>query len=414
MVTSSDSKLYDIEYEITLGFTQKPKIEKELSELKKLLDSFDYRDFQVKIWCPIAQCDWKLWEPSLKYFQNYIKNLEAVKSSTAKDKVELSLLRNSIWEIKSKINEKLLSNKEKKYSSKHCDLSEKDYNILFSDVEKIQQWESYDCYLVSAINELARCKYFKTLIKTSMTKEDWGYTIKIPLGEPGWLTFRINNDEINKVASIQWNPWFKILELAYAKKRLHIDWEITKAEFQKIWWWTIDEALQTFLGKYNIWFCDFWTYESCKDKWEPLNIASDQVKGEIKNFLKNYNTWIGNRYAWVSSLPMMNKDQWRIYYIWWKCLFRWHAYSITWVSKDKYWNIEHITVLNPWNDKGEWENYQKFTFDEFLQAFSYITVWKINMKHFLNEGFDYRYFTDEVFSRLDNQLKGKQTKSHNV
>lgn len=390
----SDSKLKDI---------------KEISALKTKISKGEYRDFQKSVWVPYNRCDGKLWKESLDCFINYTNKLIEEWNATHRTNSILWRLRDNVswfiddvtwrwddltWNNNSNNQTDTLNiqRNEAQYLASHETMSQSEYNRLFSWKDQLQQWQLGDCYLVSWINELARAQHFDTLMRTSIERMRWNnwvrwYQIKIPLWEPTWRKILLTDSEI-KVAKIRGNTWYKLLELAYAKNKLRKNdkngnkyYPITSSELKRIEWWWTAEVLQTFLGKNNIWFSDFWTNKNYRDG-KTLSHSSQSAKNEIHNFLKNYDPKIWNKFVSLSSLKWSSDRN--SYSIWWKTIYHSHAYSLTWVNKNKKWEITSITVLNPWNKWWKWKNYQDFTLNEFYKWFSAIACWKVKTKTFLD------------------------------
>ena len=344
------------------------------------------------MWVPYNRCDWKLWNESLDYFNNYVNKICQKHNVSLSTQNSLWSLKADVWRIENAVDTSRIQRNEAKYLATHETMNQNEYNKLFSGKEKLQQWQIGDCYLVSWIHELVRAQHFDTLMRTSfqrMRRSNWDlwYQIKIPLWEPSWRKILIKNSEL-KVAKINWNAWFKLLELAYAKNKLRKNdkqWNvyspITPAEFSKIKWWWTHEVLTTFLWKNNIGFSDFWTMKNYGNN-KTLSQSSSNAKKEIHNFLKNYNPSIGNRFVSLASLPGSSDSN--SYTVWWKKIYRRHAYSLTWVKKDSKWEIKSITVLNPWNAQWAWKNYQDFTLNEFFNSFSAMSCGKVKTQNFLN------------------------------
>ena len=384
--SSPKSKLWNISVKLS-----NPKIQRlnEIKELKNKIKNREYRSFQKMVWVPYGRCDWKLWWESLNYFNNYLNKLKQQHNMVSQTSGSLISLQHGLWHIENLTDTINIQNHEAQYLSSHETMSQSEYNALFSGKERLQQWQLGDCYLVSWINELARAQHFDTLMRTSIQRmkrnngELW-YQIKIPFWEPSWRKILLKDSEI-PVAKIRWNVWYKVLELAYAKNKLRKNdrngnryYPITSSELKRISWWWTKEVLQSFLGKQNIWFNDFWY----KDKKEPLSKLSWTQKNEIHNFLKNYNPSIWNKFVSLSSLSWSNDTE--SYIVWWKKIYRKHAYSLTWVKKNSKWEIVSIRVLNPWNAQWTWKNYQDFTLNEFYSAFSAMSCGKIKIQSFLD------------------------------
>ena len=361
---------------------------------------FKYIKYEMSVETVQSQIDLNFDKDAKEYkFINTLKELQNLdwKPSDGvwwkkNNKPNKLLTKQQMWQIWNTMDNFTIQKREELYLSNHEKLSEVEYDRLFSWKERLQQWQLGDCYLVSWIHQLANVQYFDTLMRTSIQRMKWKnwdlwYQIQIPLWEPSWRKILLKDSELN-VAKIRGNNWYMLLELAYAKNRRpnNKKWNayspITSGELQKIQGWWTHEVLQTFLGKNNVWFNDFWTMNNYKQH-KTLSQSSQTAKTEIHNFLKNYSPSIWNRFVSLGSL-LWSSDS-RSYTVWWKTLYRKHAYSLTWVKKDDKWNIKSITVLNPWNKEWEWKNYQDFTLNEFLQAFSCMSCWKIKTKEFLNE-----------------------------
>lgn len=330
------------------------------------------------------------WETTSKWNRRERGSKQKITTDTLRNMPRWKIDDNTLGFVQNGMDRFNIQRREDEYLAQHEKMSEGEYNRLFSGKERLKQWQFWDCYLVSWINELARAQHFDTLMRTSiqrMKRSNWDiwYQIQIPLWEPSWRKILIKNSELS-IAKIKWSDWYKLLELAYAKNRRpnNRGWNkyspITHEEFAKIKWWWPHEVLEKFLGKKNIWFSDFGTMKNYSS-WKTLSQSSEGAKKEIYNFLKNYNPQIWNKFVSLASLHW--SSDWKSYVIWWKTLYRKHAYSITWIKKEK-WEVKSITVLNPWNSWGAGKNYQDFTVDEFFQAFSAMWCWTINRQTFLD------------------------------
>lgn len=330
------------------------------------------------------------WENIQKWSDTENHSKQRINSDALRNMPRWKVDDNTLWSAQNMLDHYNIQRREDEYLAQHETMSESEYNKLFSGKEKLRQWQFWDCYLVSWINELARSQHFDTLMRTSIQRrkrDNWDlwYQVIMPLWHKTWRKILIKDSELG-VARIKWNTWYKILELVYAKNRRPNNriWNkyspITQSEFARIEWWRPHEVLKKFLGKREIGFSDFWTMKNYQ-MWRTLFESSKHAKEEIYNFLKNYNPNIWNKFVSLASLH--GSSDWKSYTVWWKTLYRKHAYSITWVKKEK-WEIKSIAVLNPWNTWWAWKNYQDFTVDEFFQAFSAMWCGTINRQTFLN------------------------------
>ena len=358
----------------------------EVNKLKVLIMNRSYREFQRLVWVPYKRCDWKLWNESLSYFKNHIDKLTKQNNTVTQTGSYLSnlhwnisMINNGIWQIQNVTDTINIQHNEAQYLATHETMSLDEYNRLFSWRENLQQWQLWDCYLVSSINQLTRAQHFDTLMRTSIQCVKWKdgsgswYQIKIPLWEPTWRKILFKDSELS-LAQIRWNIWYKLLELAYAKNKLRKNDKqgnmyrpITSWELSKIEWWRMKEVFESFLGKNNIGFNTFWD----KNRKNALNTIPQTSKNQLTWFLKNYTSSIWNKFVSLSSIWWKSDSD--KYTIGWKTMYHKHAYALTWVNKDSNWNIKSITVLNPRNKKWDWKNYLNFTLDEFFQAFSFIS-----------------------------------------
>lgn len=357
----------------------------EAKMLREKLEEREYKLFQHYLGFPDNKCDWKLWKMTLDYLENYLDRLES--KIWVKRDANLEL-----WQLQNAIDTSNIQRNEARYRELYETMWQNEYNWLFSWLDRLQQWQLWDCYLVSWIIELAGTQHFDTLIRTSfqrMRRSNWDlwYQIKIPLWEPSWRKILIKDSELS-VAKIRWNDWYKFLELAYAKHVLRKNDKegnkyrpITSSELSKIEGWNTREVLETFLWHHNISFNTFWKKYGTLSLKQRHNII-DPDKKELIWFLKNYNPNIWNKFVSLGSLCWgSGKEQ---YKVWWKTMYYNHAYALTWVTKDRKWDIEYIIVLNPWNTGWDWNGHQYFTVSEFFEAFGYVSCWTIKTRTFLD------------------------------
>jgi len=285
-----------------------------------------------------------------------------------------------------------ISVKENEYLKKHETMDKEEYDKLFSWGEEIQQWDIWDCYLITWIYSLSKASHFDTLVRTSIKRETWegkknwisGYSVKIPFWEPNWHNIFIKDSELS-VARIRWNDWYKILELVYAKDKLS-KWKssITSADMKKIEWWWTHEVLERFL-----WLQNVVNTQNYKNGTKPLQNLPKSKKDDIIKFLKGFNLNIGNKFIslWTPSVESDREDYW----VWQnspfklKRLFYNHCYSLKNVNKDDRGEVKSVTVRNPWNSGGYWEHDFVLTIDEFFAAFSDISTTSINKNVFLDD-----------------------------
>lgn len=275
-----------------------------------------------------------------------------------------------------------IKTKEAEYLSSHETMSENEYNSLFANKESLQQWQLWNCYLVSWIQQLINTPYFDTLMRTSIQRVKWNgwsclwYQITIPLWVPSWRKILIKDSELS-IAKIRWSSWFKLLELVYAKNILIKNnrlWNkytpITSSDLKMIEGWNTQIVLQTFLGENNI--------NITKFSYPKL------YKKTILNYIKHLDLSIWNRFVSLGSKTIQGLNDRKPYKVWNKTLYYNHAYSLANVNLDSKRNIKSLTVLNPRNREWDWCNYQDFTVDEFFEAFSLISCGTIDTKSFLS------------------------------
>ena len=107
--------------------------------------------------------------------------------------------------------------KENLYRSMYGKLSMEDYQELFKWLKDLRQWSLGNCYFVVAIKNLARSKYFDTLMMTSIEKNgDNSFNLYMPLWEPWWVKISITPDDLEST-TIRWPLWYKLLEIWFAK-----------------------------------------------------------------------------------------------------------------------------------------------------------------------------------------------------
>lgn len=381
--TSVSSKLKDITEVLNDAEIQDIAI---IWTLKSLLQKKEYKLFQHEIW--MNNPHGKLWYKSLDFVINYVNRIKDIKSLKESEEFNLKNVYNWIISWWKSWNENVddsiaLKDTSLEYREKYQSLGNYEYKRLFTGLENVQQTIWPDCYLVCAINQISRSQYFETLIKTSIRRAKRGnwdiwYRVRLPLWSTSGRDIFIKDSEIPK-AKIQWGNWYKILEIAYTKYVTRAEKDnkyspITENDFKAIAWWKSDNAMKVLIGKENIEYTVFW--------WEfALKRISSTQKDLLKENLKDYNPSIWNKYVSLSSLSYkeVNKE----YDVWWKKLYRGHAYILAWVIKDASWEIKSIEVLNPFNKTWDGQNFLSFTFEEFLHAFRRVAIWRVKTQSFL-------------------------------
>jgi len=385
----------------------------EAKKLKDLVNKREYRDFQKKIWMKsYHDLDWKIWPRTYSTFLNYLEKFERTNETIHHTDEELHNLRDDIHnnngnepvfqdyvhrpEYQQLTDSARIHKNAREYLSKYESLDEHIFNGLFSGKESIRQWDIWNCYLVSWIIELANADYFDVLMRTSISrvkfKDDWElwYNIRIPLWEPNGRDILIKDIELQS-AKIHWNIGYKLLEIAYVKNRRRNDknWNkyapVSEWEYQNTVWGSTAEVLWTFLGKNNIWFSNFWSYNIIKNR-RTLSSLDQNKKTEISNFFRNYNWRIWNSFAFLATAPWA-KWEWdtESFLVWWNRFYHNHAYALQSVEKDWMWNVSRINIKNPWNDwRRDWHWDLSLTLNDFYNAFSYIEVWKVKTDTFLD------------------------------
>lgn len=135
--------------------------------------------------------------------------------------------------------------RKKEYLEENKTLSDEKYieyfwwKWKFSKYE-IKQWNIWLCYLYSWLEMLKKMNGFDVLIQTNFIEKKDGWLVRYPFNTWEWI--KVNKNEIDKeyeipeerwgmrkmnINSISDYLWFKILEIAYIKKRA-ID--------NKLWW----------------------------------------------------------------------------------------------------------------------------------------------------------------------------------
>jgi hypothetical protein len=380
--------------------------------LKDLINKREYKDFQKKIWIKsFYDLDWKIWPRTLATFNTYLERVEWTNQTLQHTNQELHNLQSNVKVDNSNNNNNSedvfqdyvhrpeyhqltdsakIHKNAREYLSKHETLSESAYNHLFAWKEQLQQWQIWNCYLVSWLIELSNTDYFDTLMRTSITrvqfKDDgslW-YNIRIPLWEPDGRDILIKDSEIS-MAKINWSVGYKLLEIAYVKNRRKNDrqWNeyapVTEWEYQATVWWFTDEVVKTFLWRHNMSVSFLW------NNWRTLSTFSPKRQQEIEGILKNFNPSIWNSFISLVTPPAPWWDS-SAFNVWRHTIYNKHAYAVSSVQKDSSWNIAYINIKNPRNDRyTPWGTDISLTFDEFLNSFSYIWVCKIKADNFLDE-----------------------------
>lgn len=269
----------------------------------------------------------------------------------------------------------LQTTKENLYLTMNWKLSIEDYQEMFKWLKDLQQWAIGNCYFVVALKNLARSKYFDTLMMSSIEKigDDY-FNIYMPLWEPWWIKITITKKDLD-ASTLKWSVWYKILQIWFAKYLLfkekiipNTNVVMTDELIKKTEGWISWEAMQTFLWPKN--FKNKRIENNSKNKSEILD--------SIKNFNPN-NLWIIS----ASSKIKPGKTDQDYFKIGENTLYYDHAYLISCIEKE--WNeIKYITLNNPWNNKKrEWWSEVRLTLSEFFEAISAVHVGSIT-ENFLN------------------------------
>lgn len=254
-------------------------------------------------------------------------------------------------------------------------LSHEDYQNMFKWFKDIRQWTLGDCYVVTAIKNIARSKYFDVLMMTSLerTGED-SFNLYMPLWEPKWVKVKITNKDLES-AGLHGSIWYKILEVWFAKyllfKKGIIDNTsiiMTDKLMKKIESWSAWDAMLTLL-------------------W-PKSFSNVRLTDDAKNKLTilNYLYSFDPKNLWsisvTSKIKEWKNDQ-KFYELWWETIYYGHAYSVCGVQK-KWDTIEYVVLDNPWNtNKKVWWKKIKLKISDFLDCFTFVNVGKTT-NNFLN------------------------------
>lgn len=197
------------------------------------------------------------------------------------------LLLGKLIENNCKIREYLKRKQE--YLENNRLLSDYEFEKLFWWAWKHWKWEIHQedlwyCYLYTTHEVLKKMNFFDVLIKTNLKRsKDWNWWyVRLPMWKPDWLLIYVSEKEINKKFDISSKKsvlrrgvsinsdsplWFKIMEIAYIKRKLidiskHIRWEFLDTwdvllTWERIsvleWWrWQVEEDIYSVL-KILIW-----------------------------------------------------------------------------------------------------------------------------------------------------------------
>ena len=256
--------------------------------------------------------------------------------------------------------------KENLYRSMYGKLSMEDYQELFKWLKDLRQWSLGNCYFVVAIKNLARSKYFDTLMMTSIEKKgDNSFNLYMPLWEPWWVKISITPDDLEST-TIRWPLWYKLLEIWFAKYLLFRKWIILDTDAVMT-----DELMK----KMEVWSA----WETMMTLLWPKSFINECLKSgtynrqKILNWLRNYDP----KDLWFMSATS-NFKKWKSdknsYEVWWEIVYYGHAYCICGVEKE--WDIiKNVILENPWNnDSKEWGHKIKLSIDNFLKSFSLVNI----------------------------------------
>lgn len=273
--------------------------------------------------------------------------------------------------------------KEDLYWSMYKKLSMEDYQELFKWLRNLRQWSLGNCYFIVAIKNLARSKYFDTLMMTSVERDgDNSFNLYMPLWEPWWVKISITTEDL-EATTIWWPLWYKILEIWFAKYLLFKKWIIPDTSI------IISDEL---MKKMEVWSA----WETMMSLLWPKSFVNKCIRNEtsnrtkILNWLKNYNPKDLSAISITTKFKEWKSDK-NSYDVWWEKVYYGHAYALCCIEKD--WDtIKNVILENPWNNENKkWWCRIRLSIDDFFDSFSLINIWH-KTSNFLNLG----TFSDEV------------------
>ena len=132
------------------------------------------------------------WETSLKWNRRERGSKQKITTDTLRNMPRWKIDDNTLGFVQNGMDRFNIQRREDEYLAQHEKMSEGEYNRLFSGKEKLQQWQFWDCYLVSWINELANAQHFDTLMSLIDDFEKFsglpGYFALAPKGAAAVLT----------------------------------------------------------------------------------------------------------------------------------------------------------------------------------------------------------------------------------
>lgn len=258
----------------------------------------------------------------------------------------------------------LQTTKENLYRTIYKKLSFKNYQELFKWLKNLKQWYLGNCYFIVAIKNLARSKYFDTLMMTSVERTGKeSFNLYMPLWEPWWMKISITSEDL-KATTIWWPLWYKILEIWFAKYLLFKKKIINTPDFV---------MAGELMKKMEVWS----PWETMMSLLWPKSFINKCIRNEASNRLRIIN-WLRNydpKNLWTISATSKFKE-WKTdkncYEVWWETVYYGHAYCICGIEKE--WDIiKSITLENPWNrDNKKWWRKIKLSIEDFLNSFSLI------------------------------------------
>lgn len=287
----------------------------------------------------------------------------------------------------------LQTTKEILFQSMYKKLSFEDYQVLFKWLKNLKQWALGNCYFVATIKNLARSKYFDTLMMTSLerTWED-SFNLYMPLWEPWWMKIKITSKDIES-ATIRGPLWYKILEVWFSKYLLCKKWIIsspniimTKDLMKKMAAWGAWLAMRSLL----------WP-KSFTNKFLLNNSSNKEI---IINWLRNYDPKDLSVISVSSKFKEWKTDQ-NSYEVWWETIYYGHAYCLCGIEKE--WDsIKNIVLDNPWNNSNKkWWRTIKLSLDDFFESF-----FAINIGHITDNFMNYYTLNSET-KIIDNRDRNK-------
>ncbi len=336
-------------------------------------------------------------------------------------------LRWKWWEIVVWNEDKILKEEQYKWWKTKEKKETWMYALSHDDFVKYFEWEQFkqmnigNCWALATIDSLVSFWDYEKLIRKSVSKNDDGFLIRLPLWAPVWKSksYPISFEELNQKqwridwsqsVLVEWKQWIKALLFAYWKQTTWKD-EFDYTNFS--WWWS-DRAfndliywMHVYYNKRSLWKKD------ATEKNDPMWTKDEKFVNNFKAVLENFDSkkdmlaiTVNQSTEKDSNRQLQSSDNYSKLGHYSKYN---HVISVEAVKK-VWWNLI-VTLSNPWDSGRAYD----ISFNELLKSCWDFSLCSKEPRKWLWESDEsYKWKREDASSREVNGLEDVHTINQEV